>query len=158
MAKPTPLKVTLSLAQADAIVDEALRLARKHGLQPLTVAVLDAGGHQIVLKREDGCGIIRVQVATAKAYGALGMGISSRELGEHVADRPVFGNSLSVISGGRFATVPGGVLVRDGEGRVIGAVGITGDKSAADEFAAIGGIRSAGLVSDPPEPAADWDR
>ena len=158
MAKPTPLKVTLSLAQADAIVDEALRLARKHGLQPLTVAVLDAGGHQIVLKREDGCGIIRVQVATAKAYGALGMGISSRELGEHVADRPVFGNSLSVISGGRFATVPGGVLIRDGEGRVIGAVGITGDKSAADEFAAIGGIRSAGLVSDPPEPAADWDR
>ena len=158
MAKPTPLKVTLSLAQADAIVDEALRLARKHGLQPLTVAVLDAGGHQIVLKREDGCGIIRVQVATAKAYGALGMGISSRELGEHVADRPVFGNSLSVISGGRFATVPGGVLIRDGEGRVIGAVGITGDKSAADEFAAIGGIRSAGLVSDPPEPAAGWDR
>ena len=158
MAKPTPLKVTLSLAQADAIVDEALRLARKHGLQPLTVAVLDAGGHQIVLKREDGCGIIRVQVATAKAYGALGMGISSRELGAHVADRPVFGNSLSVISGGRFATVPGGVLIRDGEGRVIGAVGITGDKSAADEFAAIGGIRSAGLVSDPPEPAADWDR
>ena len=158
MAKPTPLKVTLSLAQADAIVDEALRLARKHGLQPLTVAVLDAGGHQIVLKREDGCGIMRVQVATAKAYGALGMGISSRELGEHVADRPVFGNSLSVISGGRFATVPGGVLIRDGEGRVIGAVGITGDKSAADEFAAIGGIRSAGLVSDPPEPAADWDR
>ena len=158
MAKPTPLKVTLSLAQADAIVDEALRLARKHGLQPLTVAVLDAGGHQIVLKREDGCGIIRVQVATAKAYGALGMGISSRELGEHVADRPVFGNSLSVISGGRFATVPGGVLIRDGDGRVIGAVGITGDKSAADEFAAIGGIRSAGLVSDPPEPAADWNR
>ena len=158
MAKPTPLKVTLNLAQADAIADEALRLARKHGLQPLTVAVLDAGGHQIVLKREDGCGIIRVQVATAKAYGALGMGISSRELGEHVADRPVFGNSLSVISGGRFATVPGGVLIRDGDGRVIGAVGMTGDKSAADEFAAIGGIRSAGLVSDPPEPAADWNR
>ena len=158
MAKPTPLKVTLNLAQADAIADEALRLARKHGLQPLTVAVLDAGGHPIVLKREDGCGIIRVQVATAKAYGALGMGISSRELGEHVADRPVFGNSLSVISGGRFATVPGGVLIRDAEGRVIGAVGITGDKSPADEFAAIGGIKSVGLVSDPPEPAPDWNR
>ncbi len=158
MAKPTPLKVLLSLAQADAIADEALRLARKHGLQPLTVAVLDAGGHQVVLKREDGCGIIRVQVACAKAYGALGMGISSRELGEHVADRPVFGNSLSVISGGRFATVPGGVLIRDSAGSVIGAVGITGDKSPADEFAAIGGIKSAGLVSDPPEPASDWNR
>ena len=156
MAKPTPLKVLLGLAQADAIADEALRLARQHDLQPLTIAVLDAGGHQVVLKREDGCGIIRVQVATAKAYGALGMGISSRELGEHVADRPVFGNSLSVISGGRFATVPGGVLIRDADGNVIGAVGVTGDKSPADEFVAIGGIRSVGLVSDPPEPAAEW--
>ena len=158
MAKPTPLKVSLSLAQADAIVDEALRLAREHELQPLTVVVLDAGGHQIVAKREDGCGIMRVQVATAKAYGALGMGISSRELGEHVTGRELFGSSLSVISGGRFATVPGGVLIRDDDGNVIGAVGITGDVSAADEFAAIGGIRSVGLVSDPAEPSADWNR
>ena len=158
MAKPKPLTVTLSLAQADAIADEALRLAREHSLQPLTVAVLDAGGHQVVLKREDGCGIIRVQVACAKAYGALGMGISSRELGEHVAERPIFGNSLSAISGGRFATVPGGVLIRNRGGSVIGAVGITGDKSAADEFAAIGGIKSVGLHSDPPEPAPGWNR
>ena len=156
MAKPTPLKVTITLSQADAIADEALQLARQHDLQPLTVVVLDAGGHQIVAKREDGCGIMRVQVATAKAYGALGMGISSRELGEHVAGRELFGSSLSVISGGRFATVPGGVLVRDADGSVIGAVGITGDKSPADEFAAIGGIRSVGLESDPAEPASGW--
>ena len=156
MAKPTPLKVTITLSQADAIADEALRLARQHDLQPLTVVVLDTGGHQIVAKREDGCGIMRVQVATAKAYGALGMGISSRELGEHVAGRELFGSSLSVISGGRFATVPGGVLVRDADGSVIGAVGITGDKSPADEFAAIGGIRSVGLESDPAEPASGW--
>ena len=156
MAKPTPLKVAITLSQADAIADEALRLARQHDLQPLTVVVLDAGGHQIVAKREDGCGIMRVQVATAKAYGALGMGISSRELGEHVSGRELFGASLSMISGGRFATVPGGVLVRDADGSVIGAVGITGDKSPADEFAAIGGIRSVGLVSDPAEPASGW--
>ena len=157
MAKPTPLKVALTLAQADAIADEALRLARQHNLQPLTVVVLDAGGHQIVAKREDGCGIMRVRVATAKAYGALGMGISSRELGEHVTGRELFGNSLSAISGGRFATVPGGVLVRDADGNVIGAVGITGDKSEADEFTAIGGIRSVGLASDPAEPAEGWN-
>ena len=156
MAKPTPLKVAITLSQADAIADEALRLARQHDLQPLTVVVLDAGGHQIVAKREDGCGIMRVQVATAKAYGALGMGISSRELGEHVSGRELFGASLSMISGGRFATVPGGVLVRDADGSVIGAVGITGDKSPADEFAAIGGIRSVGLASDPAEPASGW--
>lgn len=157
MANPIPLKVSLGLEQASAIVDEALRLAREHDLQPLTVVVLDAGGHQIALKREDGCGIIRVQIACAKAYGALGMGKSSRDLGDHVADRPLFANSLSVISGGRFATVPGGVLVCDDDGHVIGSVGVTGDTSAADEFTAIGGIKAAGLQCSPPEPAADWN-
>ena len=157
MSKPIPLNVPLSLQQASAIVDEALRLAREHNLLPLTVVVLDAGGHQIALKREDGSGIIRVQVASAKAYGALGMGKSSRDLGDHVADRPLFGNSLSVISGGRFATVPGGVLVLDNEGRVIGAVGISGDTSARDEFCAIGGIRSADLDCSPAAPAPDWN-
>ena len=151
MAKPISLKVLLSLEQASAIVDETLRLARENDLQSLTVVVLDAGGHQIALKREDGSGIIRVQVACATAYGALGMGKSSRDLGEHVADRPLFGNSLSVISGGRFATVPGGVLICDSDGLVIGAVGVTGDTSARDEFVAIGGVRSVGLISSPQE-------
>ena len=157
MAAPIPLSVLLSLRQADAIIDEALRLAREHGMQPMTVVVLDTGGHQIALKREDGAGIIRVQVACAKAYGALGMGKSSRDLGEHVADRPLFGNALSVISGGRFATVPGGVLICNEEGQVIGAVGVTGDTSARDEYLAISGIKAAGLRSSPPEAASDWD-
>ena len=145
MANPIPLKVLLSLNQASNIVDEALRLAREHAMQPMTVMVLDTGGHQVALKREDGSGIIRVQVACAKAYGALGMGKSSRDLGDHVADRPLFSNSLSMISGGRFATVPGGVLICDDAGFVIGAVGVTGDTSSRDEFAAIGGIQAAGL-------------
>ena len=157
MAKPIPLRVSLNLEQASVIVDETLRLAREHDLLPMTVVVLDTGGHQIALKREDGCGIIRVQIACAKAYGALGMGKSSRDLGDHVADRPLFGNSLSVISGGRFATVPGGVLVLDADGLVIGAVGVTGDTSARDEFTAIGGIEAAGLNSSPAEPAPDWN-
>jgi len=157
MAKPIPLQALLSLEQASVIVDAALEAARQHDLLPLTVVVLDLGGHQIALKREDGCGIIRVQVACAKAYGALGMGKSSRDLGEHVADRPIFGNSLSAISGGRFATVPGGVLICDAEGLVIGAVGVTGDTSARDEFAAISGVRAAGLNSSPSAPAPDWN-
>ena len=113
MAKPIPIKVLLGLKEASIIVDEALSLAREHDMQPMTIMVLDAGGHQIAMKREDGSGIIRVEVARAKAYGALGMGKSSRDLGDHVADRPLFGNSLSMISAGRFATVPGGVLGRD---------------------------------------------
>jgi uncharacterized protein GlcG (DUF336 family) len=157
MANPIPLKVLLNLNQASTIVDEALRLAREHAMQPMTVMVLDTGGHQVALKREDGSGIIRVQVACAKAYGALGMGKSSRDLGDHVADRPLFSNSLSMISGGRFATVPGGVLICDDAGFVIGAVGVTGDTSSRDEFAAIGGIQAAGLRSSPDRAAVNWN-
>jgi uncharacterized protein GlcG (DUF336 family) len=151
------LHVTLNLEQASAIIDEALRLAREHDMLPLTVAVLDSGGHQIALKREDGCGIIRVEVAIAKAYGALGMGVSSRVIGERLAKRPVFSTALTVISGGQFASVPGGVLICDTVGTAIGAVGISGETSERDEFAAIGGINGAGFLSEPAEPLADWN-
>ena len=158
MAKPIPIKVLLGLKEASIIVDEALSLAREHDMQPMTIMVLDAGGHQIAMKREDGSGIIRVEVARAKAYGALGMGNSRRDLGDHVADRPLFGNSLSMISGGRFATVPGGVLICDDAGLIIGAVGVTGDTSLRDEFAAIGGIKAAGLWSSPDQAAVNWNK
>lgn len=153
----TPLNVALNLEQASAIIDEALRLAREHEMLPLTVAVLDSGGHQIALKREDGSGIIRVQVAVAKAYGALGMGVSSRVIGERLAKRPVFSTALSVISDGHFASVPGGVLICDADGTAIGAVGISGETSERDEFAAIGGIKGAGFVSEPPEVLPNWN-
>ena len=153
MAKPIPIKVLLGLKEASIIVDEALSLAREHDMQPMTIMVLDAGGHQIAMKREDGSGIIRVEVARA-----LGMGKSSRDLGDHVADRPLFGNSLSMISGGRFATVPGGVLICDDAGLIIGAVGVTGDTSLRDEFAAIGGIKAAGLWSSPEQAAVNWNK
>ena len=153
----SPLQVALSLEQASAIIDEALRLAREHDMLPLTVAVLDAGGHQVALKREDGSGIIRVQVAVAKAYGALGMGVSSRVIGERLATRPVFATALTVISDGSFVSVPGGVLICDAAGTAIGAVGISGETSQRDEFAAIGGIKAAGFRPEPAEPLPDWD-
>ncbi len=154
----SPLTVALRLEQASVIIDEALRLAREHDMLPLTAAVLDAGGHQVALKREDGSGIIRVQVAIAKAYGALGMGVSSRVMGERLAARPVFATALTVISGGQFVSVPGGVLICGADGTVIGAVGISGETSERDEFAAIGGGKAAGLRPEPAEPVADWDK
>ena len=135
----------------------ALRLAREHQMLPLTVTVLDSGGHQIALKREDGCGIIRVQVAIAKAYGALGMGVSSRAIGQRLAERPVFSTALTVISEGNFASVPGGVLICDDDGTAIGAVGISGETSARDEFAAIGGIKAVGYQSEPAEVLQNWN-
>lgn len=92
---------------------------------------------------------MRGDVAIAKAWGAIGMGMSSRAIGVAMEDRPAFQNALAVIAQGRFAAVPGGVLVRDEGANVIGAVGISGDVSDQDELCAIEGIRAAGLVPDP---------
>ena len=147
----------LPLEKADAIVDKALALGHEHGMNPLTVVVIDTGGHVIVVKREDGCGIMRTGVATGKAYGALGLGIPSRAIAMALADRPTFVNSLSVVSDGRLVPVPGGVLVQDQDNNIIGAVGISGDTSDKDEFCAIEAIKAAGYGSAPAEPAPDWN-
>ena len=150
------LVTPLTLAQAATIVDAALAAARAAGFEPLTVAVLDAGGHLIALKREDGSGIVRPEIAIGKAWGALGMGVSSRTLSQRLAERIAFQAALSAASDGRFVAVPGGVLVRSAEGEVIGAVGISGDTSDKDEYAAIAGVRAAGLEPDPQAPVERW--
>ena len=150
------LKVALPLEKASIIVDATLAAAREHDLEPLTVAVLDSGGHIVALKREDGSGIIRVEIARAKAYGAIGMGLSSRGIGERLGKRPIFATSLTVISDGGLCVAPGGVLIKDSTGDVIGAVGISGDTSEKDEFAAIKGIEAAGLTPVPAEPDPNW--
>ena len=147
----------LTLAQAATIVDAALAAGRSADLEPLTVAVLDAGGHVIALKREDGAGILRPQIALGKAWGALGMGVASRTLGERLAERAPFQAALHAASDGRFVAVPGGVLVRGSEGgEIIGAVGVSGDASDKDEYAAITGVRAAGLEPDPPTAVENW--
>jgi uncharacterized protein GlcG (DUF336 family) len=139
----------LTLAQASTIVDIALATARDMELVPMTVAVLDAGGHLVAFKREDRSGILRYDIAYGKAWGALGMGFGSRTLYERAANTPQFFNALYVASGGRVVTNPGGVLIRDAEGDVIGAVGISGDTSDKDEACAIAGIEAAALFADP---------
>jgi uncharacterized protein GlcG (DUF336 family) len=138
----------LTLDRASRIADAALMAAREQESKPLAVVVLDAGGHDIVVKREDGCGILRVDIARGKAWGALGMGLGSRELARKAEQNPRFFAALAAASGGRLVPNPGGVLVRDGEGNVIGAVGISGDQSDRDEACAIAGIQAAGLRAD----------
>jgi uncharacterized protein GlcG (DUF336 family) len=138
----------LSLHQASVIVDSALEQGRKLGFKPLTVVVLDAGGHLKAMKREDGSSLLRPEIAGGKAWGALGMGFGGRELARRAAANPVFIQALSVASGGRVVPVPGGVLIRDGAGEIEGAVGISGDTAENDETCAVYGICSAGLVAD----------
>ncbi len=141
----------ITLSQATAIVEAALRKARETGCAPLAVAVLDAGGHLKAFAREDGAGIIRPQIAIGKAWGALGMGVGSRALARRVAEQPQqhpFFAALNAMSDGRVVPAPGGVLIRDGSGETIGAVGISGDVSEKDEACALAGIEAAQLAAD----------
>ena len=150
------LVVSMPLEVAEAIIDSAFRTRKAEGILPLTVAVLDAGGNLVALKRENGSGILRADIAIGKAWGALGMGISSRTIRDRLRDRPSFQAALATASDGRFVPVPGGVLVRNAEDQVIGAVGISGDASDKDEYCAIVGIHAAGYGSHPEEPDEDW--
>lgn len=135
----------LTLEQASQIVDGAHAYADEHDFDPLTIAVLDAGGHLVAFKRADGSGILRPEIAIGKAYGALGFGLDGRELKEKNA---TFLSAVAAASGGRMVPVPGGVLIRDGK-QIVGAVGISGDNSGNDELAAIAGIEGAGLSVTP---------
>lgn len=151
------LAVDLPLAVADRIADGTLAAGRAEGMLPLTVAVLDAGGHLVALKREDGSGILRVEIAIGKAYGALGMGVGGRVLRDRLKERQAFQAAVAAASGGRFVAVPGGVLIcRPSDGVVIGAVGVSGDASDRDEYAAITAVREAGHVPHPEQPAEGW--
>ena len=137
--------MSVTLAQASTILDVALKKGRDTDCAPLTVAVLDPGGHLVAFKREDKSGILRFDIAFGKAWGALGMGFGSRELADRAGKNPLFFGVLATVSHGRLVPVPGGVLIKDAAGSVLGAVGISGDTSDKDEVCAVAGIEAAGL-------------
>lgn len=142
---------TLSLATAQAIIAGALQHARSAGFKPLGVAVLDARGALVAYAAEDGNTFRRSDIAIAKANGALAMGMGSRTLAARAKVQPVFIGQLANVVQGGVAAAPGGVLLKDAEGRLMGAVGVSGDVSDNDEKAAMAGIAAAGLVGDPGE-------
>jgi len=150
------VKRSLSLVDAATIVDVALKTGREQDFDPLVVVVLDSGGVPVAFKSEDGTGVMRFDVAMGKAYGALGMGTSSRNLRDRMEKRPNFSNALSAASDGRFVPVPGGVLIVDDEGFAIGAVGISGDTSLKDEYCAIVAIKHVGHRTEPADVEPHW--
>ena len=150
------LQTSISLATAEEIANGAIAIGREIQLLPLTVAVLDVGGNLVVVKREDGSGILRADIAIGKAWGALGMGISSRTIRDRLRERVAFQSSLAAAADGRFVPVPGGVLVLNEKREAIGAVGISGDASDKDEYAAITAVQRAGLMPHPETPADNW--
>lgn len=139
---------SVTLDQASKIVDAALARARELNLAPLTVVVLDAAGCPVALKREDGSALLRHRVATAKAWGVLGMGEPGRKLRDRAQNNPAFFNVLVELADGNIVPNPGGVLIRDGAGAIVGSVGISGDTGDNDEICAVAGIKAAGLVAD----------
>ena len=150
------LAVTLSLEKAEQIIESTLVIAQREKLLPLTVVVLDSGGKLIAMKSQDGSGLLRFDIAFGKAWGSLGMGISSRLIRDRLAARPQFQNALMAASNGQMVPVPGGVLIEDANEITIGAVGISGDTSEKDEFCAITAIQDAGYSSEPAQVDVDW--
>ncbi|MBL4801585.1 MAG: heme-binding protein [Emcibacter sp.] len=136
----------ITLNEASKIVDFALSHGRQQNCHPLSVSVLDAGGVLVAFKREDDSSLLRPDISQAKAWGALGMGVNSRDLTERANSHPHFFTALSSISGGRIVPVAGGVLIRSNTNKIIGAVGISGDLPHNDEECAIKGIEAAGLA------------
>jgi len=140
--------IKLTLNEADTIIDAAIAKARELDLGRMAVTVLDDGGHPIAMKREDGSEFLRPPIALAKAWGALGMGLASRALYPRAQKLPVFMSALSDMSGGRVVALPGGVIIRDGDGVIMGAVGVSGDQSDPDEVCAVAGVVAVGLQAD----------
>lgn len=147
----------LTLVEADTIVDAALAKGREMGLGKLTVVVLDDGGHPIAMKREDGSEFLRPPIAHAKAWGALGMGLPSRLLRDRAERLPVFMTALASIADGGLIALPGGVIIRDTDGSILGAVGVSGDTAEPDEECAVAGVVAAGLLPDVGD-NPDWRR
>jgi uncharacterized protein GlcG (DUF336 family) len=135
----------MKLVDARRIVDGALEKARADGLPPMTVAVLDAAGELVAFGREDGSSLYRERIARGKAKGSLGMGRNSRALAEQAASHPSFISAVAALVNGELIPVAGGVLVHDTDGRVVGAVGVSGHVPDGDEAVAFAGIATAGF-------------
>jgi uncharacterized protein GlcG (DUF336 family) len=144
-----PWGSAISLAAARTIVVRALAHARSSDFPPMTVAVLDAAGRLVAFAGEDGSSLLRERIARGKAHGALNMGVGSRSLAARAASNPAFVNSLVSLAEGNLVPVAGGVLIRDDNAWVIGAVGVSGHLPDDDEACAIHGITACDLRADP---------
>ncbi len=138
----------IGLSKARRIIKEALAKGRAQELKPLSVVVLDAGGHVKAFEREDGAAPGRFAIAHGKAYGSVMLGMAGTAQMARAEAQGYFMNAVNGLYGGQVVPVPGGVLVRDKKGEIIGAVGVTGDTSENDAAAATAGIEAAGFTAE----------
>ena len=138
----------LNLQAANKIIDKALAKARETGVKPLAVVVIDGSGNMVAAQRDDGASMFRIDVGLGKAWASVAMGASSRALAQRAKDNPNFFLTLAATAQGKFLPQPGGVLIRDAKGAIIGAAGASGGTGEEDEAACVFGIEQAGLVAD----------
>jgi len=138
----------IPLRKARLVIRKAFEHGQQNDLKPLAVVVLDAGGHVVAFERADGASPGRFAVAHGKAYGAVMMGMPGSALMARAEGQGYFINALNGVFGGRVVPVPGGVLVKDKKGAILGAVGVTGDTSDNDAAAATAGIAAAGYTAE----------
>jgi uncharacterized protein GlcG (DUF336 family) len=136
---------TLTLAQAQTIIEGALARSKAEKFKPMAIAVLDESGNLKAFVREDGASMFRFEVAQAKAWGAVGMGASSRTLAQRAKDNPNFFVSLASTASGKFLPQTGAVLIQSPTGQILGAIGASGGTGDEDELICIAGVESAGL-------------
>jgi uncharacterized protein GlcG (DUF336 family) len=135
----------LTLVQANKIIEAALASAREKGYRPMAVVVLDEGGQLKAMQREDDASMFRVDIATGKAWAAVGMGAPSRELLERAKQNPIFFGGLAATAHGKFLAQTGAVLIKSGDGRILGAAGASGGTGDEDEAICMAGVKAAGL-------------
>lgn len=143
---------TLDFERAAQLAAATLRQARTLGMRPLAAAVLDSAGNPLAVLRDEQASFLRPQIATGKARGCLGMGFGGRELARRAQVMPAFFDAINSLTGGEVIPVPGGILLRDAEGRVLGAIGVSGDTSDNDERCALLAIEALGLIGDTGDP------
>jgi uncharacterized protein GlcG (DUF336 family) len=137
----------LTLAQANRIIEAALGKSKAQGYKPMGIAVLDASGNLKAFASEDGASMFRFDIARAKAWGAVGMGVSSRALGERAKGNPNFFVALAATAEGKFLPQTGAIVIKDAAGNVIGAVGASGGTGDEDEAICMAGVQAAGLTA-----------
>ncbi len=135
----------LTLAQANSIITAALAEARQKSYRAMAVVVLDEAGNVRAVQREDGASMFRIEIATGKAWAAVGMGASSRTLNERARDNPIFFGALPATAQGRFLAQTGAVLIKNAAGEIVGAVGASGGTGDEDEAICMAGVIAAGL-------------
>lgn len=137
----------IKLSKANSIIRSVFKKGSDLGLDPLAVVVLDAGGHIKALQSQDGAGFLKPKIAKAKAYGSLGMGKNSSNLAESAKKRPHHATAMSAIAEGNYMPVPGGILISNKTGQIIGAVGVSGALSDSDEKCAVWAIEHCGFLA-----------